>query len=129
MRSATTDAGRLYSEAVLDQYLWLPGTPTRVSRQDRRLAKTLYERGVPLAVVRAALLLGTARRSFRSHDAPPLPPIRTLYYFLSIVEELLEQPVATGYLEYLEHRLLPLADAKAETARATMAGRNRDPSS
>ena len=127
-RCAMTDAGRVYSEAVLDQYLWLPGTPTRTSRHDRRLVKTLYERGVPLAVVKAALLLGAARRSFRKRDAPVLPPIRTLHYFLPIVEELLEQPPATGYLEYLEHRLFPLADAKAGVARTTMANNSRDPS-
>jgi hypothetical protein len=79
-RSALTDAGRIYVEAVLDRYLWLPGTPMRASRQDRRLARGLYERGVPLAVVQAALLLGAARRTFRPPDALPLPPIRTLHY-------------------------------------------------
>jgi len=116
-RSSATDAGRIYLEAVLDRYLWLPGTPTRTSRNDRRLARTLYERGVPLAVVQAALVLGAARRAFRSESAPPLPPIRTLHFFLPIVEELLEQPVDTGYPEYLENKLLPLADGKKETAR------------
>jgi hypothetical protein len=99
----------------------LPGTPTRASRHDRRLVETLHERGVPLAVVRAALLLGAARRSFRSEQAPALPPIRTLHYFVPIIEELLEQPVASGYLEYLEQRLSPLADSKAQANRAAMA--------
>jgi hypothetical protein len=117
-RSRVTDAGRIYLEAVLDRYLWLPGTPKRTRRNDRRLARTLYERGVPLAVVRAALVLGAARRAFRGESGSPLPPIRTLHFFLPIVEELLEQPVDTGYAEYLESKLLPLADAKAETLRS-----------
>ena len=129
MRSVATDAGRLYSEAVLDRYLWLPGTPTRTSRSDRRLARTLYERGIPLRVALAALLLGAARRSFRAHDAPPLPPIRTLHFFLAIVEEMLEQPPAADYIEYLETKLLPLADAKASQLTSSVVGRNRDPSS
>lgn len=129
MRSVATDAGRLYSEAVLDRYLWLPGTPTRTSRNDRRLARTLYERGIPLRVVLAALLLGAARRSFRAYDAPPLPPVRTLHFFLAIVEEMLEQPPTADYLEYLERKLLPLADAKASQLTSSIVRRNPDPSS
>lgn len=111
-RSASTDAGRVYIEAVLDRYLWLPGTPTRTSRHDRRLARMLYERGVLLAVVQVALLVGAARRSFRAADAPPLPPIRTLHYFLPIIEEILDSPLAPGYAGHLESKLQPLADTK-----------------
>ena len=128
-RYAKNDAGRLYSEAILDQYLWLPGTPTRISRLDRRLAEALYERGVPLAIARAALLMGVARRTFRDRDALPLPPIRTLHYFLPIVAELLDQPPATGYLEYLENRLFPLAEAKAGFAPAKPAEHRQGSSS
>lgn len=119
-RSASTLAGRVYVEAVLNRYLWLPGTPTRISRHDRRLARTLYEGGVPLAVVQAALLLGASRRTFRAESAPPLPPIRTLHFFLPLVDELREQPLGADYLEYLEQKLLPWADAKAERVVATM---------
>lgn len=119
LRSAATDAGRIFSEAVLDRYLWLPGTPTRASRLDRRLVRTLYERGVPLAVVQAALLLGAARRTFRAETAPPLPPIRTLHYFLPLIEEQIEQPVTAEYLDYLESKLFPWADGKAERVAAT----------
>jgi hypothetical protein len=121
-RRASTDAGRIYVEAVLDRYLWLPGTPTRISRHDRQLARTLYERGVPLPALRAALTLGAARRAFRSQDAPKLPPIRTLHYFLPVLEEILELPPDEGYLEYLEAKLVPLADAKAGSSRAVRSG-------
>jgi hypothetical protein len=114
VRNAATDAGRIYVEAVLDLYLWLPGTPARTSRHDRGLARTLYERGVPQAVVRAALLLGAARRAFRGEEARRLPPIRTLHFFLPLIEEVIEDPPAPGYAEYLEGKLRPLADAKVE---------------
>ena len=40
------DQERLYLEAVLETYNWLPGTPARTSRQDRRLARELCRRGV-----------------------------------------------------------------------------------
>lgn len=111
-RNAATAVGRIYVEAVLDLYLWLPGTPARASRHDRRLAKTLYERGVPQAVIHAALLLGAARRAFRSEHAPRLPPIRTLHFFLPLIDEVIEIPPDPGYAEHLEAKLQPLADAK-----------------
>lgn len=128
-RSASTDAGRVYVEAVLDRYLWLPGTPRRTSRHDRRLARALYEGGIPLKAIRAALALGAARRALRSKDAPALAPIRTLHFFLPVLEEILELPPDDGYVQYLEAKLVPLADAKVETARVAMAGGDRDPSS
>ena len=84
------DQERLYLEAVLATYSSLPGTPARPSRQDRRLARDLCRRGVPLRTVRTALLLAAARRTLRS--GPPLPPVRTLHYFLPAIEEVLEQP-------------------------------------
>jgi hypothetical protein len=115
LRSASTVAGRIYVEAVLDRYLWLPGTPTRTSRHDRRLARALYERGIPLATVQTALLLGAVRRTFRAKDAPELPPIRTLHYFWPLVEEVLQAPPVAGYCEYLENKLRPWADTKAES--------------
>lgn len=113
-RSGGSDPGRIYVQAVLDRYLWLPGTPTRSSRQDRRLARALYERGIPLATVQAALLLGASRRTLRTKEAPPLAPIRTLHYFLPLVEEILQNPPAAGYCEYLESKLRQEADIKVE---------------
>lgn len=74
---------------------------------DRRCARVLYRRGIPLATVDAALLLATARRTFRSQDRPPLPPVRALHYFLPVIEELLDQPLEPGYASYLARRLLP----------------------
>lgn len=67
-------------------------------------------------MVHAALLLGAARRTFRPQDAFPLPPIRTLHFFLPVIEEIQDSPPAPGYLQYLEGKLRPWADAKATQA-------------
>ncbi len=104
------DQERLYLEAVLTTYSSLPGTPERPSRQDRRLARDLCHRGVPLRIVRTALLLAAARRTFRS--GPPLPQVRTLHYFLPAIDELIHQPPEPGYLEYLAAKLKPFASQK-----------------
>ena len=105
-----TDQERVYLEAVLATYAALPGTPARPSRQDRRLALDLCRRGVPLRTVRTALLLAAARRTIRS--GPPLPPVRTLHYFLPAIDEVLALPPDPGYVEYLAAKLKPFASRK-----------------
>jgi hypothetical protein len=104
------DQERVYVEAVLSTYGSLPGTPARPSRQDRRLARDLCRRAVPLRSVRAALLLAAARRTLRS--GPPLPPVRTLYYFLPVIDEVLGEPPDPAYVEYLAAKLKPFASQK-----------------
>ena len=105
------DQERVYLEAVLETYNSLPGTPERPSRQDRRLARELCRRGVPLRTVRTALLLAAARRTLRS--GPPLPSVRTLHYFLPAIEEVLQHPPDPGYVEYLAAKLKPFARQKS----------------
>ncbi len=105
-------ARRHYVESVLATYISLPGTPTRFSRQDRRLAATLYGRRTPVDAVRTALLLAAARRTLRSAQAPTLAPIRTLFYFLSVIDEVLQAPPEPSYTAYLEAKLRPLIEEK-----------------
>lgn len=103
-------AERDYVRAVLDCYLWLPGTASITSRHDRKCAQALFRRGVPLELVKTAMVVAVARRTFRSGGPPPR--VRAVHYFLPVVEELLESPVAPGYVQYLEDLLRPLAAAK-----------------
>jgi hypothetical protein len=82
---------QLYVRTVLNLYAQLPETSPRCSGKDRALAAHFFERQVPIHTVESALLLGSARRLFR-FPALPRPPIRSLAYFESIVEELLPYP-------------------------------------
>ncbi|MCL5671536.1 MAG: hypothetical protein M1423_09635 [Acidobacteria bacterium] len=103
-----------YRRALLDLYLRLPDTPHRLSRYDLRLARQLWDRQIPLPVVETAFLLASARRAACRPDALPLAPIRSLHYFLPVIEELLHAPLHQGdaYLAYLRRRVLlrPAAD-------------------
>ena len=81
-----------YVRQVLDSYVSLPGTPLRPRRDDRFLAEKLYRQRVPLHLLEYALLLGCARRELQEHDEP-LQPIRSLRYFVPVVEEVRHQPV------------------------------------
>ncbi len=92
---------KAYVQKVLRLYRRLPGTPTRPRRADRQLAAELHRRGVPIDLVEIALRLAIARRSTRPPDVDPLPPIRSLHYFLPVIDEMTPGPPPDGYLEYL----------------------------
>ena len=94
-----------YRQTLLDLYLRLPDTPRCVSRHDGRLAHQLWERHIPLTTVEAAFLLASVRRAARPPDAIPLGPIRSLHYFLPVIEELLAQPAPESYLAYLRSKI------------------------
>jgi hypothetical protein len=94
-----------YIQALRSVYLQLPNTHRRFSHSDRRLASNLFQRGFSLALVRSALLLASARRLARNPAEPPLPPVRSLHYFLPVLDEIRSQPLPPGYLEYLEAKL------------------------
>jgi hypothetical protein len=106
----------LYTATVLTLYLDLPDTPLRASIQDQRLVQRLFETGVPISLVEAALLLASLRRLCRPSDVPPLPRVRSLAYFQPIIQELQEHPVPAGYLEYLRFKLRSVVD-KADPAK------------
>lgn len=79
-----------YIRRVLDAYSSTPGTCGQVRRADRALALQLYLRGIPFHQVENALVLAALRRLIRPAGAPPLGTIRSLAYFLPVIEEVLE---------------------------------------
>ncbi len=102
-------ARRLFAQRVLELYRLVPGQLGQLHRSDRKLAAALHDQGVNLQIVAAALLLGVARRSFRSASAGPLGPIATLHYFQPVIAEIIAQPPEPGYLDYLRLRVASLA--------------------
>jgi hypothetical protein len=94
-----------YACRVLERYRMLPGTLRRTLRQDRNLALRLYDRGVPLQKIEDAFVLALARRTFRSNPEP-IEPIRSLHYFLPLIQELELEPPLPEYLAYLRDRLV-----------------------
>lgn len=95
---------RIYVARLLALYGTLPGTLGRILRDDRRTARTLHNRGVPLDTVEHAFVLAVARRTFRS-DAHRLEPVRALRYFLPVIQEVVQEPPLPEYVDYLRRRL------------------------
>ena len=94
-----------YVRQVLEAYRKTPGTMGTVRRADRVLAAQLYQRGLSVKVIENALVLAATRRMIRPTDAPPLGTIRSLAYFLPVIEEVLQLRVSPDYFEYLRHKL------------------------
>ena len=90
---------------VLEAYRKTPGTMGTVRRPDRVLAVQLYQRGISMSVIENAFVLAATRRLMRPADAPPLGSIRSLAYFLPVIEELLGLRVSPDYFQYLRHKL------------------------
>jgi hypothetical protein len=94
-----------YVRQILEAYRITPGTCGAVRRADRLLAAQLHERGVPAEAVENALTLAAARRIIRPEDALPLGTVRSLAYFVPVIDEVLQLPVGPDYYRYLRGKL------------------------
>jgi hypothetical protein len=101
-----------YAVAALKLYLQLPETPLKASSNDRRTAEALYARGISLAAIESALLLASVRRLSRPAGLPQLSPIRSMAYFLPVIEEILFNPVPNDYLGYLRNKVESLGSRR-----------------
>jgi len=108
----TIRARQAYVDAVVTNYVRLPGTPLRPSRGDRHFAGLLYEQRVPLRIVYAAFVLAIARREVRSASLPRLQMIRTLRFFQGTIDEVLHAGLDPAYVHYLAAKIKPLVAKK-----------------
>jgi hypothetical protein len=94
-----------YVRKLLEAYRTTPGTTGSIRWPDRVLAAQLQQRGVPLLAVENALVLAVSRRLMHNPEVPPLGTIRSLAYFVPVIEEVLEGTVGQDYFNYLRYRL------------------------
>ena len=99
------DGQEEYVRQVLEAYRKTPGTMRTVRRADRLLAAQLYERGISVSVIENAFVLAATRRLVRPADAPPLVTIRSLAYFLPVIEEVLGMHVNPEYFQHVRRKL------------------------
>jgi hypothetical protein len=101
-----------YIRQILEAYRKTPGTMGIIRRPDRMLAAQLHQRGVSVAIVENALVLAAARRLMRPTDAPALSTIRSLAYFLPVIEEVLSLHVSSHYFQHLRRHLERLTSTR-----------------
>lgn len=111
-----------YRRQALRLYRLLPDTPSRCHRGDCTIVDRLYQDDVPLSLLETALLVGTARRVLRDPGLPKLGTIRSIAYFLPILQQLHESPPPDGYLDYLRHTLQSALRQQEATSQPTKCG-------
>jgi hypothetical protein len=65
--------------------------------------------------VENALVLAAARRLLRPAELPPLGTVRSLAYFLPVIEEVLEFEVSQDYFRYLRRKFAGLYPSPSKT--------------
>lgn len=103
---------RDYVWRLLVAYRTTPGTCGVVRRADRLLAAQLHQRGVPVETVENALTLAAARRLIRPAGSTPLGAVRSLAYFVPVIEEVLQTKASPDYFRYLRSKLQRLPTAR-----------------
>jgi hypothetical protein len=98
-----------YIRQILEVYRKTPGTAGTIRRPDRVLAAQLYQRNVSASVIENAFVLAAARRQMRPADAPPSGTIRSLAYFLPVIEEVLGMRVSLEYFQHVRRKLERIA--------------------
>jgi hypothetical protein len=63
-------------------------------------------------VIENALVLAAARRLMRPTDAPPLGTIRSLAYFLPVIEEVRDMQVSPNYFQHVRQKLARLVPTR-----------------
>lgn len=101
----TTLSREEYVRRVLTAYRSTPGTAGTARSPDRLLAVALYERSVALTTIENAFILAAARRLARPPEGQPLPAIRSLAYFLPVIDEVLRLSVDPNYFRYLRQKV------------------------
>ena len=89
-----------YVARVVRLYLDDPDTPAVPSKVDWEIAADLFERNVPLEIIRLAFKLALIRR--RRSANKPLPPIRSLAYFRAVALNLSAEESEPEYVEYVD---------------------------
>jgi hypothetical protein len=72
-------------------------------------ARDLQRRGIPLAVLEEAILMGACRKYSSWFEGNALEPIRSLRYFDSLIAEIQKEPLPSGYPVYLREKIKQLA--------------------
>jgi len=79
-------------------------------RPDRAPAAQLHQFGLSVNVIENAFVLAAPRRLMRPADAPQLDTIRSLGYFLPVIEEVLGMGVSSEYFQHVRRKLERIAN-------------------
>ena len=107
-----------YVASVRECFLALGCGNGKFRAADVATARNLQRRGIPLAVVEDALLLGASRKYMSWFEGQALDPIQSLAYFREVIAEIQDKPFPPGYSAYLRKKVREFAESWNEAVKS-----------
>lgn len=111
-------AQKAYVESVRECFLALGCGSGKFGAAEEAAASDLQRRGIPLAVIEEAMLMGACRKYTSWFEGRAPEPIRSLAYFESLIAEIQEKPFPPGYSAYLRKTVRRLAETWNESLKS-----------
>jgi hypothetical protein len=100
---------KAYVESVRACFLSLGCASGKFGAADAADARDLQQRGIPLALVEEAMLMGACRKYSCWFEGNALEPIRNLRYFDQLIVEIQQKPLPPSYPMYLREKIRQLS--------------------
>lgn len=107
-----------YVASVREGFLSLGCGIGKFGAAEVHAARNMQARGIPLAVIQDAMLLGACRKYTSWLNGEALEPIRSLHYFEPLIAEIQTNPVPPGYSAYLRKKVGQLAKSWSESVKS-----------
>ena len=112
---------KAYVKSIRECFLSLGCTNGSFGAADVAAVDELYRRGIPLAVIEDAMLMGACRKYSSWFEGQSLEPIQSFSYFSSLIAEIQGKPLPPGYAAHLRRKVMQLAEAWTESIKSTIA--------
>lgn len=107
-----------YVASVREHFLSLGCAIGKFGASEARSARDMQQRGIPLAVIENAMLMGSCRKYSAWLNGGAVEPIRSLRYFEPLIAEIQEQPFPAEYTRYLRTKVEQLTKSWNELAKS-----------
>ncbi len=109
---------KAYVESVRECFLALGCGSGKFGAAETAAASDMHRRGIPLAVIEQAMLMGACRKYTSWFEGRAPEPIRSLAYFGQLIAEIQEKPFPPGYDGYLRVKVRQLSEAWNESVKS-----------
>ncbi len=116
---------KAYVESVREYFLALGCGSGKFGAAEAEAARDMHRRGIPLAVIEEATLMGACRKYNSWFEGRAMEPIRSLRYFEPLIAEIREEPFPPGYSDYLRKKIRQFAEMWSESVKSGKPARER----
>ena len=107
-----------YVNAVRECFLSLGCVSGKFGTADVEIVRQMHRRGIPLALIENAMLLGACRKYGSWLQGQALEPILSIRYFEALIAEIGRDPLPPGYSGYLRKKTRQLREIWNESVQS-----------